>query len=223
MTREGWFASKGVLGTLMARLGSTTARFPSLGNPRALAPLSTGQSSCLPKHLNPRQAPAEAIPTRGRALACPRQGGHPGVSRVGCGSGRVCFGCGEAGRPWEARQEEKHMALSALTRTPLCGPRRGLWQPGLWAGPVEPTPPQRARGRAFPPGTLPGLLSRAGPGSGASPSSLLLDSASPLLPENKKDPLCPRLLRPQVNGGWSPSWSLWEAGAKVDSSCLWGT
>lgn len=145
----------------------------------------------------------------------------PGVSgaRVWPGVRRVCFGCGEEVRPGETSRKRTH-GLFSPNKTPLCGPRRRLRQPGRRAGAREPAPPRGARGAAFPRGTRPALLAQ--PRSAASPGFPF--QTPPLSPDPKRDERLPlsSSLWPQVGSGWSPSWSLWEAGAKMDGFRLRG-
>lgn len=183
--------------------------------------LTKPRQRCHPCGSEPRAQASKARGTWG-ALASPRQGGRPlGVSgaRVWPGVRRVCFGCGEEVRPGETSRKRTH-GLFSPNKTPLCGPRRRLRQPGRRAGAREPAPPPGARGAAFPRGTRPAL-----PAQPRSAASLGFPfQTPPLSPDPKRDERLPlsSSLWPQVGSGWSPSWSLWEAGAKMDGFRLRG-
>lgn len=144
---------EGLSGNVRAESWNRDSSAAFLGNPRASAPLSAGEEFCLSEHFrNPHR---QGLQLRhcgymhrvqaGQDRACQGTRAGAGISPagwvfppLGCGwvsaaMHGLCVFWLQGGETGEAQQREEHTALSARTRTPLCGPGRGCGSLGLWA------------------------------------------------------------------------------------------
>lgn len=182
--------------------------------------LTKPRQRCHPCGSEPRAQASKARGTWG-ALASPRQGRRPlGVSgaRVWPGVRRVCFGCGEEVRPGETSRKRTH-GLFSPNKTPLCGPRRRLRQPGRRAGAREPAPPPGRGAPRF----LGGHARPSRPSPGLQPARAFPFRLhhSLLIPKEMKGFPCPRHFghrsalggaRPGLCGKLAPRWTVFAFG-----------